>query len=287
MFGYVSIDSDSLSKDAQKRYSAYYCGLCHTLDKRFGNLGRMTLSNDMTFLAILLSSLYEPDEAVRGGRCPLHPLKKRDMLENEFSEYAADMNVVLAYYKGLDDWQDDRSPAGLMQSKLLAKAYRAAEKRHPDKCAAIRDSLGAIGELERQGSAAVDSLANQTARMLGEIYAVRDDYWQSTLRVMGESLGRFIYLMDAYEDLPRDERRNRFNPLRALKADEQYELLCRDSLSMMIAECTEAFELLPLQKDVDILRNILYSGVWTRYQRIWQKIERARKDTMKETEARE
>ena len=287
MFGYVSIDPSSLSPEARKRYSAHYCGLCHTLKARFGNIGRLTLSNDMTFLEILLDSLYEPEEDFRALRCPVHPARRRDALSTPFSGYVADMNAVLAYYKGLDDWQDDRSPAGLLQARLLRKAYRAAEARQPDKCAAIRDCLHQINALEKQNGVTVDALANQTARMLGEIYAVRDDCWQPALRVIGQSLGRFIYLMDAYEDLPRDERRKRFNPLRALRADEQYELLCRDSLSLMIAEATEAFEVLPLQRDVGILRNILYAGVWTRYRRIEQRLERARKDQLKQKEARE
>lgn len=285
MFGYVTIDPGSLSKDAQSRYSAYYCGLCRTLKTRYGNLGRLTLSNDMTFLSILLCSLYEPDELMAKGFCPLHPTKKRSMLITPVSDYVADMNILLSYYKGLDDWKDDRSAAGLLEMKLFSGAYEKIKQQYPEKCAAIQASLEKIGELEKQNCQAVDLLANQTAMMLGEIYAFKNDYWQDTLRTMGEALGRFIYLMDAYEDLPRDEKKNRYNPLRELKAQEQYELLCKDSLSLLISECTEAFELLPLQRDVDILRNILYAGVWTRYQRQQHKAAKSSRDKLKETEA--
>lgn len=285
MFGYVTIDPSTLSKDAKKRYSAYYCGLCRTLKTRYGNFGRLTLSNDMTFLTILLCSLYEPDELMVSGFCPMHPTKKRDMLLTPFSDYIADMNIALAYYKGLDDWRDDRSAAGLIEVRTLKTAYSQVQKRHPEKCEAIRACLDRIGEMEKRDTGAVDELANQSAIMLGEIYAVKNDYWEGALRAMGEALGRFIYLMDAYEDLPKDVRKKRFNPLKELKAEEQYELLCKDSLAMLISECTEAFELMPLQRDVDILRNILYAGVWTRYNKIRQKALRKSKDKLTETEA--
>lgn len=279
LFGYVTVDPATLPKEALERYRGFYCGLCRTLKKRHGDLSRATLSNDMTFLLILLNSLYEPEETVTESLCALRPGKVRS-LETEFSGYVADMNVVLAYHKCMDNWEDDHSPAGLLQARLLREAYGRAKKTYPDKCGAIADTLRRIGELEKQNAPA-DSLANETGRMLGEIYAARGDYWAGTLRTMGEALGRFIYLMDAYEDLPADLRRKRFNPLVALRREEQYELVCKDSLSMLIAEATGAYELLPLQKDVDILRNILYAGIWTRYARIRDKRERAQRDKLK------
>ncbi|MDD3214137.1 MAG: DUF5685 family protein, partial [Eubacteriales bacterium] len=100
----------------------------------------------------------------------------------------------------------------------------------------------------------------------GEIFVYRNDYWAVPLRKLGEGLGRFIYLMDAYDDLPADLRRKRYNPLAKYRDQPDYETLLKDSLTLLIAECTQAFELLPLVQDVDILRNILYSGVWMRYQ---------------------
>ena len=99
MFGYVTINPTELGQRAQERYHAYYCGLCRTLMKRYGNLGRMTLSYDMTFLMILLSSLYEPQETLTKGRCLPHPVRERDAVHNELSDYCADMNIALAYHK--------------------------------------------------------------------------------------------------------------------------------------------------------------------------------------------
>jgi hypothetical protein len=285
VFGYITIDPGTLPKTALERYQGIYCGLCRTLKQRYGNKGRITLSNDMTFLTVLLNSLYEPEEVVSEGHCMFHPAKKQTFIQTEFSRYAADMNIVLAYHKCMDNWADDQSFAGLAQAKLLQGAYLAAKALYPEKCETIAKTLTQIGELEKENTAGVDSLANLTAHMLGEIYAVRKDYWSGALQVIGGAIGRFVYLMDAYEDLPADLGKKRFNPLIGMKEEEQYELTLKDSLSMLIAECTGAFEILPLEKDVDILRNILYSGIWTRYEQIQQKNKRKLKDKLKETNA--
>lgn len=266
MFGYVSPVLDALTDAQRVRYRAYYCGLCRTLEERYGNVGRLTLSNDMTFLLILLTSLYEPTEVSGAKRCLPHPIHEGAYVQNEFSGYCADMNIALAYHKGLDDWQDDRSLAGKAQAKLLEKAYRQVEARYPEKCEAIEACLKAIGCLESEGAALPDAPANLTARMLGMIFRAKEDLWADTMWEIGEGLGRFIYLMDAYDDLPADLKRKRYNPLKEYAQQEDYEGFCKDSLTLLIAEATQAFETLPLVEDIEILRNILYSGVWMRYE---------------------
>ena len=265
MFGYVTIDPTELTQASRERYQAYYCGLCRTLKLSYGNIGRTTLSYDMTFLLILLSSLYEPEETIGCEHCLPHPIKKRNGLQNELNQYCADMNIALAYHKCHDDWVDDHSLAGKAEMMLLRRAYAQVEKRYPQKCAAIEQTLHEIDTLERVGSLEPDAPANLTARMLGEIFVYRNDHWAVPLRTIGEGLGRFIYLMDAYDDLPADIRRKRYNPLIRYHGQPDYESICRDGLTFVIAEATQAFELLPLVKDVDILRNILYSGIWMRY----------------------
>ena len=274
MFGYVTIDPSALTPEARERYQAYYCGLCRVLKQRFGNIGRLTLSNDMTFLYMLLSSLYEPEEALGAARCPPHPIKPRTWLANPFADYCADMNIALAYHKCRDDWADDRSLAGRAEAALLAGAYRQVKQRHPAKCDAIERCLLDIGALERAGSPSPDAPANLTARMLGEVFVYQEDMWAAPLRQIGEGMGRFVYLMDAYDDLPADTRRKRYNPLAAYRAQPEYETLCRDALTYVVAEATQAFEVLPLIRDVEIMRNILYAGVWMRYRQKQQKPSR-------------
>ena len=274
MFGYIVINRAELPDADFERYRTYYCGLCRALSHRHGQIGRLTLTYDMTFVYMLLSSLYEPEERCVRARCALHPVKRRDYVDNETASYAADMNIALAYHKCLDNWQDDRNLPSAAKARMLRRAYRRVERDWPHKCAAITQCLGRTSELERENSRDVDALANETGRMLGELFCYRDDIWAPTLRAMGEALGRFVYLMDAYDDLPEDERKGRYNPLMDIRKQDDYEDFCRQLLTMMIADCTQEFEKLPLVQDINILRNVLYSGVFSKYAFIQERCRR-------------
>ena len=273
MFGYVTI-APGLDEEGRKRYRACYCGLCRTLKRRYGQLGRMTLSYDMTFLYMLLGSLYEPDERAGRERCPPHPFKPHEYAESELSDYCADINIALSYHKLMDDWRDERDPARWLEARALRKAYAQVSARYPAQCAQIERCLSELSSLEKSGRDDLDALVNLTGQLLGAAYRYRNDEWTDALVRMGEGLGRFVYLMDAYDDLPADKRRHRYNPLASYEGREDYEAFVKRSLTLLIAECTEAFEELPLVKDMDILRNILYAGCWSRYQLIQSRRDR-------------
>ncbi|MBQ8009986.1 MAG: hypothetical protein IJ265_00305, partial [Oscillospiraceae bacterium] len=91
MFGFVQANVQDLKPRDKERYQAVYCGLCRTLKERHGSLARMGLTYDLTFLALLLSSLYEPEESKNAGRCVIHPCKPRNYVQNRCTEYEADM----------------------------------------------------------------------------------------------------------------------------------------------------------------------------------------------------
>lgn len=265
MFGYVLVNPQKLAEDEKERYRACYCGLCQTLKQQYGNIGRMTLSNDMTFLGLLLSSLYEPSEERHTIRCGLHPLKKRPCIQNSALSYAADINILLAYYKCLDDMQDENTLRGKAGVRALTNAYRQVEEKYPAVCKTVRESLSAQSELEKQKSTDLDALCRPTGQMLGACFAWQEDVFALALQQMGAALGRFIYLMDAYEDYRRDIKNGCFNPLAPIHEEKDYEQRVEDILSMEMAQCMDAFDYLPLEQDAQLLRNILYSGVWSRY----------------------
>ena len=274
MFGYVITNAEALPKERQARFRAFYCGLCRQLRKKYGLSGAATLSFDMTFLALLLNALYEPGETLGQERCAIHPVKTHDYIDTAPLEYVADMNVALAYHKCQDDWLDDRRLISAAEAKLLKRAYQGVSERYPGRCAAIEGWLDEIHAIEKAELQEIDPPVNATGRALGALFVWRDDDpWAETLREIGDGLGRFIYLMDAYDDLPEDVRKGRYNPLKHYSAREDYETMCRSALTMAVADATRAFELLPVVQDVDILRNILYSGVWTKYVMIRKKRE--------------
>ena len=106
---------------------------------------------------------------------------------------------------------------------------------------------------------------------MAEIFAWEPDAWELSLRKIGFFLGKFIYLMDAYEDVEQDIKKGTYNPLKKRYEEPGFEEECRQILTMMMAECSREFEQLPILLHADILRNILYSGVWCRYTMVTSK----------------
>lgn len=266
MFGYVTASLRELNKEQQHRYSAVYCGICRRIREQSGQLARLGLSYDMAFLALLLMSLYEPEENSGKNSCMLHPITRRDWLDNPYIRYAADMNVALAYYNCLDDWQDD----GKRSAKWLAQAYEKLlpdiETRWPRQCGAIRKSIETLSALEKENCPNPDEPAGVFGELMGELLVVQEDLWAPTLRKMGNALGRFIFLLDAELDYDRDKRKGKYNPFLA-KGEEKDWQRWEDYLVLTMGRCTSEFEKLPLVQDKPLLDNILYSGVWVNYRR--------------------
>ena len=278
MFGYVTICEPELKVKDLKKYKAYYCGLCRTLKEEYGFAGQMTLTYDMTFAVIFLSSLYEEMAKMEMHRCKVHPVKKQMMLKGEITSYAAAMNVLLAYYHLDDDWRDDRKISSYAAKSVIRRKAEKIIEAYPRQSKAIRRSLSELTECEREQSTDIDRAAGCFGRLMEELFVYREDVWEKNLRKMGFFLGKFIYLMDAYEDLPEDLEKKRYNPLKELYQNEDYEERIRQILCMMIAESTAEFERLPCLVDVDILRNILYDGVWSRYNKIQTKKSEEKKE---------
>lgn len=271
MFGYIAINKAEMNFKDFDIYQSYYCGLCKHLKEEYGKRGQLTLSYDMTFLIVLLSGLYEPDDAKDRVSCIAHPLQKHNTCTNEFTTYAADMNLVLSYYKCKDDWDDERKKKSLLFSKLLQSKIEAIRLRYPDKVALIASRLQQIRANEDAGETDLDTMAGLFGEIMAEICVYKKDEWEYTLRNFGFFLGKFIYLMDAYEDIEEDVKNHSYNPLKDIFEREDFDDYCKQLLTMMIAECSRAFESLPIITHAEILRNILYSGVWCRYEMIVEK----------------
>ncbi len=262
MFGYITCIRSKLSKEEQERYQRIYCGLCRNLKMRYGELERMSLSYDMTFVILFLSSLYEPAETKASFRCAVHPLRTSAATENRFTEYAADMTVALAYYKALDDWKDEKKAGKHWYGKRLQKAYRKVEKTYPRQCKAITESLQELDFIEQAPGANADQAINCSGKMLSELFVYEEDFWSNSLRAFGYELGRFIYLMDATMDYKKDKKTGNYNPLIPMrKKPEEME----SALRLPLGNAMEIFERLPLVQDEQLLRNILYAGVWQQY----------------------
>ena len=261
IFGYVVVNTDKLTLEEQKQYKACYCGLCKTLGTRHGIISRFTLTYDMTFLVLFLSSLYKTDIEALTERCIIHPLKSHEYWQNEITSYAADMNVILAYYKLLDDWEDDRKILSLGAAKLFERECMRIEAQYPNQCTAISNCLAELSRIEKSGELNPDIPANCFGKLMGEIFVLREDEYAQKLRTFGTSLGKFIYIMDACMDLKSDIKNERYNPLIMSSSEDFYGIL-----NLLMADCIENYKKLPINQDKGLIENILYSGVWTKYE---------------------
>jgi len=268
LFGYINADRKQLSEEDKNTYQKFYCGLCHQLGQVAGFKGQLLLNYDLCFLAILLQSLYEPDLTEGNYRCLIHPVKLKDYYSSDAIKYAADMDIILSYHSLMDNYRDDGSKIAKMAADSLKKDYDKIKDKYPRQTAAVENYIEALSLAEASKESNIDKVSSYTGEMLGNLLNWKDDSWGKTLHCMGFHLGKFIYIIDAYDDLKKDEKRGHYNPLFFMKSEspKEYETFVRINLTSLMAECAKGFERLPIVDNADILRNIIYSGVWTKYE---------------------
>lgn len=304
MFGYIIANKPELKIKEFNVYRSYYCGLCKELKKSSGNISRLLLSYDMTFLYMLLSALYEPKTTVQKERCVLNPVKKLVVSRNEIAAYIADMSTIMTYYKCKDDWQDEKKIRAKMMLQFIKrreriknknehseqkkydrqrkkrsaiiitntkKEYKTLRKTYEKKMKCISYFMKKIDEGEKRNSQNIDEMSGYFGNVMAQILAYKEDEWEQSLKTMGFFLGKFIYIMDAYDDFLEDEQKGNYNPLQKMRKEEGNEAFhekVKMMLLMMMAECTKTFEQLPIIENVELLRNILYAGVWVKYEEV-------------------
>ena len=162
----------------------------------------------------------------------------------------------------------ERTPKNYIEAleKLDIRVEKKYEWGAKSQTEGVEKALTALLQEEAKAEPDPDRLCGLSGEMLGSVFVPRpEDPWSSVLRAVGAGLGRFIYWMDAWEDYDDDIKKGRFNPLSVYRNRPDYEEFCRETLELLIADAAESFEVLPLEQDLDLLRNVIYSGVWQRY----------------------
>ena len=266
MFGYVRPVRDELKVRQLRDYEAVYCGLCRAMGRGSGLIARCFLSYDMVFLALLLA----PEEAPAGGRCRCPArlwCRKKPCVGMSGVDHAADVGVILSYWK-LRDTVDDggfwRRQGARVLSLLLRRGYRRAAGRLPAFDQAARDCLAQLRRLELAQSPSIDRTADAFARILQAAAPPRGAPDRD--RALGQLLyhvGRWIYLLDAWDDRAEDARSGAYNPIlrRFPGGAEAHRDYLRATLRHSRNLASSAMELLELGRWADILRNIVYLGL--------------------------
>jgi hypothetical protein len=169
------------------------------------------------------------------------------------------MNVALAYYNALDDYEDEGKTTSKMLCQMFGKELVRIRETYPRQCEAIETGIRELKNLEKENCSNPDEPAGCFGKLMGELLVSREDLWAEDLRQLGFYLGRFIYLANAVMDRKKDLSRGSYNPL---PGDDPQ--VWENYLVMAMGRCCEHFQRLPLVQDKAVLDNILYSGVWVR-----------------------
>lgn len=268
MFGYVNVLRDELKVKDYMLFRSYYCGLCHALGKNCSQSSRLGLSYDMTFLAILLSALSKDEIKLKDSMCAAHPFTKRKtIIKNSATDYAANASSILYFNKMKDDWKDDRSIKALLGMVIYAHAYKKASRRYPELSKSIKEKLKELSSLEKQGTSEIDLVADCFARITEDLFSP-DFIGEENRRPaawLGYNIGRWIYVIDAFSDIEKDLKKKSYNPFLAGAKFDDLEKYKKDlalrldgSLTFTLENATSGYNLLKLYKNEEIIKNILF-----------------------------
>ena len=279
MFGYITPEKPELKIREYDVYKAYYCGVCKSIGKRHGHIKRMTLTYDAAFMALLLGSVLNINTSLTKQRCFVHPTKKFFVTKNEIIDYASDINIILAYLNLKDKWNDDKSVLAASAMLTLRKVYKKLTTVYPDKCAIINQRINELSILEKNKCDSIDMACEPFAKLMESVldYDAVDDEARQVLRWMGYNIGKWIYLIDAFDDLEEDFKSGSYNPiLMQYKFDGKDILQFKKTIEKDIefillyclSEASKAFELLGCKENKEILENILYMGMLRKTEKI-------------------
>lgn len=286
MFGYVTPYKDELKVRQFDVFKSYYCGLCQHIKKDYGQLPRLTLNYDMTTLGLLLDGLSPHKTYMQNRICMTHPGKKKQMIiGNQALSFAATMNVALVYYKLLDDVKDDQS----LKSKIKASALEPYKSKFSKEVQPIlkmiEKNLDTLYHMEiEKNFHSLDEISHPFSLIVANIlkmypYQFNEDSEQlrEQLYQFGYALGKWIYVIDALDDLKKDMENHKFNPIFTLYGHEEQtydDLLCqvKENISFTLMNCgyncQSILRKLPLRRNRVILKNIIELGMMDQYTKV-------------------
>lgn len=281
MFGYIIPEKPELKIKEYELFRGYYCGLCKSMGRSFGTLSRFALNYDSVFLGLLLSSVHNEVPVLKKESCIANPFKKKWVVRNSSDiDFAADINVLLTYYKLKDNIRDEGGLIHKLGQLAFGKGYNNASSRNKQLDKIIADSITKQVLLEEQRCDSMDEAAEPTANMLSQLLAAgyrgEDKSVPRILGWVGYNLGKWIYLIDAFDDIEKDIKSKSYNPLliqykyedqdvRAFKTSISNDV--RVNLLQALSQATGSIELLEL-RNKGIIDNILYEGLYGKTEKV-------------------
>ncbi len=275
MFGYVSVLKDELKVREYQIYRSYYCGLCKALGKHFSQTVRLGLNYDFAFLALTMGALSKEKTNICQEHCLIHPVTKRPVSHDEKAlSYAAYMSVLVTYFKLIDDCKDLWSIKSMIALLFYKRQMKKCKKEYPQEWSLVKKRLGELNQLERDHCDDIDKVADCFAQILEALftpsYLKLSDTDRRALGVFGYQLGRFIYIIDALQDIREDAKHNNYNPILLKERNpgediDSFILRIKEkycfSLTLTLDALAKSFELVTFHRYRPILENVVYLGL--------------------------
>ena len=302
MLGYVQIHKPELKVREYEIYQGYYCGVCKYIGSTYGQLPRMALSYDAAFLACLLASVSDDPDEPACEHCIAHHINKKTVIRNRAIEYAGDVMLILAWYKLLDDASDEGKTSAKAVMRLLKPLHRKLRNRYAQLCEGIEWNLAVLGGLEKSKCQSLDQAAESFAKIMevifreGSLLLYEDeeqDNLHETFAKIGYHMGKWVYLMDAADDIEDNIETGAYNPLLyrfdwrgevsgdaafAEETPEQFRQRIRDSLEFnlyhYLAVLGDEMSALDIKKNNGIIDNIIYFGMNRKTEAVLDKTEK-------------
>lgn len=274
MFGYIMPDKSELKMKEYELFRAYYCGVCKSMGRSFGPISRFALSYEAVFLGLLLSAVNKEKSAINKEVCFANPFKKKWIVKNnKYVDFAADINVILTYYKLMDNWMDEKHLPSYAAKLLFSNGYSKASKSNSSTDSIIKNALEKQSKLEQEKCSSIDAAAEPTAEMIRDILLIgckgADKSVQRAMEWLGYNIGKWIYTIDAYDDIEKDIKNGSYNPLvlqynykeqpieefkDSIKSDIERDLV------YTLSQIANSIELLDMNQK-GIIENIVYMGM--------------------------
>ncbi|MBE6052074.1 MAG: hypothetical protein E7214_15870 [Clostridium sp.] len=288
MFGYITPVTDELKVKDFEVFRSYYCGLCFAIKDKFGNLPRYSLNYDVTFFTVILDSLSIEETIISEKTCIKHPYNKKTyVVYNSALDYAADLNLALVYYKVKDDVLDESNIKSSFLLKILTPYYKRLTHKNLDSI--ISNSLEELHMLEmKKESISIDEISHPFSHIMGSIFKlcpfeiINDSpKIRDTLYNFGYIFGKWIYLIDALDDLKKDMENSRYNPIDQVynKRKLPYKNFINTikenmdfTLMSLAVNCSDILKELPINKNKEIIDNVINLGLLNKYMHISLKL---------------
>lgn len=298
MFGYIRPSVKELKVKEYELFRGYYCGLCKSMGRSFGVFSRFVLNYDAVFLGLLMASVHDEMPVLKRESCIANPIKRKWIVKESPSiDFAADINVLLTYYKLKDDIRDEGGWLPTLAQFFFQKGYNSVVLRNKSIDGIIASTISSQVSLEEKGCSSMDEAAEPFANMMMQLlskgYSGEDKSVSRILEWIGYNIGKWIYIIDAFDDIEKDIKSGSYNPLlKQYKYKDQDIKTFKDSIKedvrinllQALSQSTGSLDLLKL-KNKGIIYNVAYEGLYEKTERILNCLTNEKRSCIRDEES--